>query len=394
MTSTWDAIVVGGRVAGTSTAMLLARAGCRVLVLERQRPGADTLSTHALMRAGALQLRRWGLLDTIAAAGTPAVRRTIFHYGDEAVAVSIKPIAGIDALYAPRRTLLDATLAGAASSAGASVRYGARVTGLHRASDGRVAGVLVSDPDGRVTCERSALVIGADGRSSLVAESVGARTMIQGQAASAFLYTYVEGFPSSRNEYEFFYAPARTAGAIPTTGGRTCVFVGGPPADLADRVRAVGPYAAFADVARECSAPLHARLAHARRVEPVRYDRGRPGHLRTAWGRGWALVGDAGYWKDPLSTHGMTDALRDAELLARSAVQALDAPAGPAGPSGQRALAAYQDRRDALSWQMIPVVERLAGYRWSLDDVRGLLRELSSAMTGELEALAVLPDAA
>ena len=104
--SPWDVVVVGARVAGSATAMLLARAGLRVLVLDRMRPGADTLSTHALMRAGTLQLKRWGLLDQVVASGTPAVHRTVFHYGDgETVPVSIKPAAGVDALYAPRRTL-------------------------------------------------------------------------------------------------------------------------------------------------------------------------------------------------------------------------------------------------------------------------------------------------
>ena len=88
----WDVIVVGARVAGSATAMLLARAGLRVLVVDRMRTGADAVSTHALMRAGTLQLQRWGLLDRVVAAGTPAVRRTVFHYGDgESVAVSLRP---------------------------------------------------------------------------------------------------------------------------------------------------------------------------------------------------------------------------------------------------------------------------------------------------------------
>ena len=82
----WDVIVVGARVAGAATAMLLARAGLRVLCVDRARYGSDTLSTHALMRGGVLQLQRWGLLDAVVAAGTPPVRRTVFHYGDEAVA--------------------------------------------------------------------------------------------------------------------------------------------------------------------------------------------------------------------------------------------------------------------------------------------------------------------
>src|SRR3954447_8102767 len=106
MTS-WDVVVVGARVAGAATAMLLARAGLRVLCVDRSRYGSDTLSTHALMRGGVIQLDRWGLLPALEAAGTPAVRRTVFHYGDESYGVSIRPSGGVDALFAPRRTVID-----------------------------------------------------------------------------------------------------------------------------------------------------------------------------------------------------------------------------------------------------------------------------------------------
>src|SRR3954447_9103643 len=99
--SSYDVIVVGARAAGAATAMLAARAGLRVLVLDRGRYSADTLSTHALMRAGVLQLHRWGLLPAVEAAGTPAVRRATFHYLHSELAVDIKAGHGIDALYAP-----------------------------------------------------------------------------------------------------------------------------------------------------------------------------------------------------------------------------------------------------------------------------------------------------
>src|SRR5262245_11924768 len=100
----YDAIVVGARCAGAATAMLLARRGLKVLVFDRDRRGADTLSTLAIMRAGVLQLHRWGLLDEVRASGAQAIRSTSFVYGDEAITVPIKPRDGVDALYAPRRT--------------------------------------------------------------------------------------------------------------------------------------------------------------------------------------------------------------------------------------------------------------------------------------------------
>ena len=120
----YDTVVVGARVAGAATALLLARAGLRVLVVERSRRGSDTLSTHALMRAGVMQLHRWGVLPRLLAAGTPPIRRTTFHYGSEPVVVDIKDRDGVDALFAPRRTLLDVVLAEAAVESGAQVMYG------------------------------------------------------------------------------------------------------------------------------------------------------------------------------------------------------------------------------------------------------------------------------
>ena len=104
----YDVVVVGGRVAGAATALLLAHAGARVALVDRSRAGTDTVSTHALMRAGVLQLSRWGLLDRVVAAGTPAIRSTSFHYANgSTVQVAIRPSARVDALYAPRRYLLD-----------------------------------------------------------------------------------------------------------------------------------------------------------------------------------------------------------------------------------------------------------------------------------------------
>src|SRR5580765_1213789 len=125
--SRYDVVVVGARPAGAATAMLLARAGLRVLVVDRGRYGTDTLSTHALMRGGVLQLHRWGVLDAVVGAGTPPVRRTTFRYGGEEIVIPIKASHGVDALYAPRRTVLDRLLVDAAVEAGAEVRYGVAV---------------------------------------------------------------------------------------------------------------------------------------------------------------------------------------------------------------------------------------------------------------------------
>jgi 2-polyprenyl-6-methoxyphenol hydroxylase-like FAD-dependent oxidoreductase len=378
--SAWDVIVVGARVAGASTAMLLARAGLRVLCVDRARYGSDTLSTHALMRAGVVQLRRWGLLAGIVAAGTPPIRRTVFHYGDEEVPVSIRPAAGVDALYAPRRTLIDAIIGDAAVAAGATLRFGTTVTGLVRDDTGRVVGVTTGARDGSVRTERAGLVIGADGRHSLVATAVAAPVEVSGQAGSTFLYGYWADLPAEG--YEWFYAPGMSTGAIPTNDGLTCVFVSAPPDSLDRLIRDGG---SVRTVERLAGA-LGPRLARARRVGGLRRVRAQPAHLRRSWGPGWALVGDAAYWKDPLSTHGMTDALRDAELLARAVI------AAPASGRDQLdALAEYQSIRDDLARPLMEVTERIAGYGWDLPEVRRLLLTLASTMTDELELLAGLP---
>jgi flavin-dependent dehydrogenase len=191
MSSTYDVVVVGGRVAGASTALLLARAGARVAMLDRAAYGTDTLSTHGLMRAGVLQLSRWGLLDEVVAAGTPPIKRTMFHYADgESVQVSIRPSAGVDALYAPRRHLLDRILVDAAAEAGAHVRHETTVRALLRDDDGRVTGVRVLDRSGMTADLRAAITVGADGIRSTVADQAGAPFVRQGLSRSAVLYRY------------------------------------------------------------------------------------------------------------------------------------------------------------------------------------------------------------
>jgi flavin-dependent dehydrogenase len=366
----YDVVVVGARVAGASTAMLLARAGARVLLLERGRPGADTVSTHALMRAGVLQLSRWGLLDRIVAAGTPPISTTTFRYpGEQAVPVAIRPSPGVDALYAPRRTLLDATLVAAAVDAGAQVRHGCAVTGLLRNRSGRVSGVVT--PDGVVAAD---VVVGADGVRSTVAEAAGAGVLATGRYGGAVRYTYLDLTVAGT---EWFYGDGVAAGAIPTNDGRTCVFVSSTPA----RIRSMW---AGQDADRAWRAALTLVAADhpvlgARRAERLYGWRGVPGRLRQAFGPGWVLVGDAGFYKDPMSTHGITDALRDAELAAAALIEML---------GGHRtALAAYAHRRDALAGPLLQVSDEIASYAWRGSEAAPLVKRLSLAMVDEVALL-------
>ena len=120
----YDAIVIGARAAGSTTAMLLARAGLDVLVVDRARFPSDTLSTHQLQIPAVARLRRWGLLDKVIASGAPATRRVRFDQPGVILEGTWPVHEGVDALYSPRRTVLDKILVDAARDAGAEVREG------------------------------------------------------------------------------------------------------------------------------------------------------------------------------------------------------------------------------------------------------------------------------
>lgn len=374
-TPDYDVVVVGARPAGAATAMLLARAGLRVLALDRSAPDVDTISTHALMRGGVLQLSRWGVLDEIVAAGTPAVRTTVYTYGGERREIAIKPAHGVDALYAPRRTVLDPLLARAAGDAGADVRYRARVRGLVWQA-GRVVGVRVEGA-GLPSEVRCRLVVGADGIRSIVARLAHAATQHVGSSHAAVTYGYWRDL--AVDGYEWTFRPDACTGAIPTNDGRVCVFACAQPASIrrggVDVIRRV---ATIAD-------PLLAeRLDSATAPSRAWTWPGVTGYLRAAHGPGWALVGDAGYFKDPVVAHGLTDALRDAELLARAVV------AGLTDGRLNARLAEYQATRDRLSLPLFETADRLASHRWDDREVDQLVRRISSATSAEVELLAGL----
>lgn len=370
-----DVIVVGARAAGAATALLLARAGLRVLVVDRSRYGTDTLSTHALLRGAVVQLHRWGLLDRVVAAGTPAVRSTTFDYGTERITLGVKPSHGVDALYAPRRTVLDPILVDAAREAGARVRYGITVDDVVRDPTGRVCGIRGRDAAGDPVEHRARWVVGADGLRSAVAEAVDAPVERLGRGASAFVYGYWADLETSG--YEWVFRPGACAGLIPTNDGQVCVFAGSTSARVGRGGRAV-----LEEIVAEASVDVAARLRSSTAPSGLHTFRGRPGYLRRSHGPGWALVGDAGYWKDPISAHGLTDAFRDAELLAWAL---LDAQADPAGEAG--ALRTYQARRDELSSALFDVTDVIATHTWTSAEIPGILLRLSAAAADEVDAL-------
>jgi 2-polyprenyl-6-methoxyphenol hydroxylase-like FAD-dependent oxidoreductase len=325
------------------------------------------------MRGAVLQLERWGVLADIVDSGTPPVTHTSFHYGDEVVEVPIKARGGVSALYAPRRTVLDRALADAAMHAGARIRYGARVVSLERASSGRVTGVEWHEPQGGTQRASADLVIGADGLRSTIASLVGSEVYRRGRHATAVLYAYWQGL--SPRGYEWRYRPGVSTGVIPTNGPATCVFASMPAARFRGDI-AMDVSRGYLQVVEECSAELSAALRHAERIGSLHGFPGEPGYFRRSWGPGWALVGDAGYFKDPLTAHGITDALRDAELLARAVAR-----------GSESALRAYEDARDDLATVAFEATDAIASFNWTMTELRALHRTMVDEMAREVRAL-------
>jgi flavin-dependent dehydrogenase len=379
-----DVVVVGGRVAGSATAMLLARLGHDVVVLDQASFPSDTVSTHSIARSGVVQLRRWGLLDEVLDSGAPAIRQVTFNAGGESTSRTIKEKAGVDFLVAPRRYVLDTILATAAEHAGADVSPGVTVTGVERDGRGRVVGVLGHDRAGAPINIGAHYLIGGDGLGSRVAGLVGAAINEVRPAGGAAQYAYYAGIPWSG--IEFFVAQRSFAGVFPTHGGQACIWVCTPSADAkAVRRRTGSRVEAFGQLLERSAPELAERLRQGRRTSPVQGMLRQPNQLRQAFGPGWALVGDAGYYRDAITAYGISDAFRDAELLAAALDQALDGDGDET-----TALAAYQQQRDQALREIFEITCRLAAYP-PVPTFIELQKQLSAAIDKEAAALASRP---
>ena len=381
-----DVIVVGARCAGASTAMLLARQGLDVVIVDRAELPSDTLSTHALSRGGVVQLDRWGLLDEVVASGAPTIHSLTFRFEGGSLTKEIKDRAGVDHLLAPRRHVLDAILLAAAEKAGASVQTGVSVTGTLTDATGRITGVALRDRDGTSRELHARFVIGADGLRSRIARSVGARTIEDRGPTGTTTYAYVAGLGAEG--FEFHLGDRAFAGVFPTHGGEANVWVC-TPADATTLGVGEG-VDGFVDRLAGASWELAARVRAAQITSPVRSATGLPNHVLEAAGPGWALVGDAGYHRDPITGHGITDAFRDAELLARRLGPALHGEVSEA-----EAMAAYAADRDRslapifdVTWQLaqLPPLEEFI-------ELQKQLSLLTDAEATELAALPAIPEA-
>ena len=379
-----DVVIVGARVAGAATAMLLARLGHDVVVVDQASFPSDTLSTHAIARSGVVQLRRWGLLDPVLASGAPAIRQVTFHAGGESVTRTIKHKAGVGLVVAPRRYVLDTLIAAAAGRAGADVRPGVTVTGVQRDGRGRVTGISGHDRAGAAIDLGGRFVIGADGLSSRVARSAGAAITQVRPAGGAAQYAYYADIPWAG--MELFVAERSFAGVFPTHGGQACIWVGTPTdAAKAVRRRTGSREEAFAELLARSAPQLAERLRHARRTSPVQGMLRQPNQVRQAFGPGWALVGDAGYYRDAITAHGISDAFRDAEFLAVALDQVLSGSA-----EESTALGRYQQQRDQALREIFDITCRLAAYP-PVPTFIELQKQLSAAIDKQAAALAARP---
>ena len=371
MTTEYDAIVVGARCAGAPTAMLLARKGYRVLVVDRASFPSDTLSTHLIHAPGVAALRRWGLLDTVAATGCPPIDTYAFDFGPITISGTPRPSDGISTAYAPRRTVLDKILVDAADNAGAEVREGFAVEEVV-VEDGAVVGIRGHGQDGKTVLERARVVIGADGRNSHVAKAVRPEQYNDKPMLQWSYYTYWSGLPV--DGFETVIRPDRGWASFPTNDGLTLLVVGWPYAESkAYKADVEANYLKTLELAPEFAD----RVRAATREE--RFAGGSvPNFFRKPFGPGWALVGDAGYNKDPITAQGISDAFRDAELCSAALDETFNG-----GRSFKDAMSAYHQTRDA---EVLPIYEFTTQLA-TLEAPPAEMQQLLGAVSGNRDAM-------
>jgi 2-polyprenyl-6-methoxyphenol hydroxylase-like FAD-dependent oxidoreductase len=340
MSRAYDAIVVGARCAGSPTAMLLARSGHRVLLVDRATFPSDTMSTHLIHVPGVAALKRWGLLDELEATGCPPIGTYSYDFGPFTISGSSRSVDGVTAALCPRRTVLDDLLVRAAVAAGAELREAYTVDEV-LVEDGVVTGVRGHAKGGASVTERARVVIGADGRHSLVAKAVCPEQYNEVPALEAGYYAYWSGLPVDGVELFARGEDRRAWGAFPTHDGLTCLIVGWPRSQFeANRTDYEGHYMKTFELV-----PAFAeRVSRATRETGLQGTADLAGFFRKPYGAGWALVGDAGYHKDPITALGIGDAFRDAEAVSAALGDALSGRG-----SFEDAMGTFQRARDEQS---------------------------------------------
>jgi 2-polyprenyl-6-methoxyphenol hydroxylase-like FAD-dependent oxidoreductase len=353
--------------------MLLARRGYRVLLVDRATFPSDTMSTHILHPPGVAALRRWGLLDRLMATGCPPMTTYTFDFGPVTISGSLRPADGVvSTAYCPRRTVLDYLLVEAAVAAGVELRERFRVDEV-LTENGRATGIRGHGAGGATVTEQAQVVIGADGRHSVVAKAVQAPRYHERPTIAVGYYAYWSGLPTEG--FQAYVRPSRGFAAAETHDGLTMVVMNWPAAGFdANRRDIEGTFArGFAMVPEFAE-----RIRGAQRETRFVGTGDLPNFFRRPYGPGWALVGDAGYHKDPITAQGISDAFRDAEALA----EALD----DAFSGRQRyddAMAGYQQARDERALPMFEFTCDLA----RLEPPPPEMQQLLGAVAGSQEAM-------
>ena len=305
----YDAIVVGARCAGAPTAMLLAQAGHRVLLVDRAEFPSDTVSTHLIHAQGIAALRRWGLLDDVVASGCPAIGTYALDFGPITIKGTPRPVDGSSLAYAPRRIVLDKILVDGASAAGVELRELFTVEEV-LTENGAVIGIRGHGDDGVSVVEHARVVIGADGRNSHVAKAMKPEHYNEKPRLQWSFYSYFSGLPM--DGFETYIRPDRGWAAFPTNDDLTLVVCGWPQAESTSYK---GDVEDNFMKTFELAPQFTERIRGAKRE--ARFAGGSvPNFFRKPFGPGWALVGDAGHTKDPITAQGISDAFGDAELCA------------------------------------------------------------------------------
>ena len=346
----YDAIIVGARCAGSPTAMLLARKGYKVLLVDRATFPSDTMSTHHIQRHGVERVARWGLLDRLLAIGGPRITKWTFDVGPFALSGNPTPAGDIDFDVCPRRTVLDKMLVDAAAEAGAEVREDCSVTDLLQDERG-VYGIVGQSASGRRHTERARIVIGADGRNSLVAKSVGAPEYHTRASLTCGFYSYWSGI--DLEGVELYPREGNAVVAEETNDGLVYIAAGWHRGEF-ERVRG-NLDACMRAAIQACAPSLAERMADAVRVAPFKGTADFRFFFRRPFGPGWALVGDAGYHRDAVTGQGIADAFRGADLQAT----AIDAGFRGCAPL-ETALAGHQSERDEAVMPMYEFTYELA----------------------------------
>ena len=369
----YDVIIVGARCAGSATAMLLARHGHSVLLLDADTfPSDFVASTHMLWQSGVARMARWGLLDRLKATGCPPIRKITLDLGVMSMQGNAPPAEGIDEAYCPRRVVLDSLLLDAAREAGVEFESEARVTALSH-DGGRVSGVTWTDAAGASQTATSRIVIGADGASSTIARLVEAPIQDEHPRNEGIIWAYFDGVPAEG--MEFYSRPRRMLMVYPTNDGQSLV---GSCVHQED----YGALAKGADTEMmaefEALAPALAERVKAGTQDGRWLTRSTRGFRRQATGPGWALVGDAGLTMDPITAAGISNAFRDADLLSEAVHDGL-----VAGGALDDVVARFGAERDAAS---VPLYE-FARESGKLEAPPQPIMDLFAAMPGQQQAI-------